>query len=364
MHAYMPRFWNRSCSADCQHGQEIQRGCERHYIEPHNLCGACWLVEGIAVDRYDHREDCPRHPKYLGTVAKGWWHLWTLRDPLWRWETQLVFAVGGEDSMVQLSINLPILGRFAFGVKVPRALTRPWVYNRREFGFELRGLRPTLYLGYDEQARDMRGYYLVESGTSSCVNCGATKWVHDDPEKAGIYADRLKGCPGFQFGLPKHVTRLSLRAGLKLELSSRWWRRHARVKDRLLGKVEIVNTVLKVVEPVTVTLPEGPYPGKVTFFRERVKRPRWRVIRDDVYGKFESEVTMPWPGKGENSYDCGDDGSREFTAKVGPGGTREHEIGGGDVAKVIAGTVGKVIGYRARYGRFDWEPESVGVLRD
>lgn len=322
--AHFPFFWRRSCSPGCRYGQEIQRGCERHYFDPHNLCESCWGVEGVTVDHYGHQEACRRQPKYLGHVAKGWWAVF----PSWaRWETQVMLALGGEDNMAQISLTVPILGRFCVGVKVPRAWTKPWVYERRELGFTLRGIWPTVHLGWDDTAKQMQNYYR-------------------EPRKPDGY----------------HPSRLSLVAGLKFEISPVRW---MRLRNRLLGGYVNDETVLKVVDGVKVTLPEGDYPGTVTIFRERVKRPRWpRAIRDEVYAKFESQDWMPWPDKGENSYDCGDTGTKEHTVKIGPGRMSIYDLGDPDVAKVIGDTVAYVLRMRARYSRHDWQPEAVGVMKD
>lgn len=305
-------FWKR-CHPDCQVGTS--------YYSP----------EFDQTFEYDHRKDCPRAPKYVGHVAKGWWSLWTWGDDLWMWSSEIVFAIGGEDNMAQFSVQLPILGRASVGVKVPRSWTKRWIYERREFGIELRGLWPTLLIAHDTSMDDMHDYYVREY--------------------------RGQGKP-----LPDHVAGLKLWPGWRLRVRGVQW---ARLKNRVLGPHEFTDTVLKVYDPVTVTLPEGDYPGKVTFYRSTLKRKRSpRARRDEVYGKFESEQWMPWPGKGENSWDCGDDGTKENTERIGSGRMKDYEIDGSDVAKVLGGTVAKVLKYRARYGRFDWQPDGVGVMRD
>ncbi len=70
--------------------------------------------------------------KYLGGVMKGWWHLGTSGFSNY---FAVEFAIGGEDNMVQFKVVLPYLGCWAIGVRVPRWLTRGWVYERRELTF-------------------------------------------------------------------------------------------------------------------------------------------------------------------------------------------------------------------------------------
>lgn len=322
------------------------------------MCGFRTRGSGYFDGMDSHRGDCPAQPRYVGTVAKGWWHLLTFRDDYSRWDWTAIFAVGGEDNMVQFKIRLPLLGLVSAGVAVPRSWTRRWVYQRREFGVTVYKLVfPTFLFGYDEDAKDMRRHYA----RPSCERC--RRPAHCHPGEPDYNASNTNHAPPYCDGyvMGWRPPWLALVAGAKVEFPRlRSW---YRLQNRILGTVEMVDTVLKMYSDVHVPLPEGDYRGTVTFYRSRVKRPRWRVIRDEVYGKFETDEWMPWPGKGENSYDLGDDGSQEHTERIGPGRMQEWEIDGEDVAKVVAGTVAKVLRYRARYGRFDWKPAGVGVMR-
>lgn len=88
-----------------------------------------------------------------------------------------------------------------------------------------------------------------------------------------------------------------------------WWREFSFFwKDKLLGSMQHKKEVLTPAHPVQIPMPEGCYPAMLTVERSTWKRPRWpfkivRVTRD-----IECEYGVPFPGKGENSWDCGDDG--------------------------------------------------------
>jgi hypothetical protein len=260
--------------------------------------------------------------------AKGWW---TLFAPWRRWDTELKIAIGGEDDMLQLEIGLPLLGFIAVGIALPRSMTKGWVHHRREFGFELRGLRPTLYVGWDEQMGDMSDYYRRE------------------------YLEQGKP-------LPDYLNRIKLHPGWKLRVGPRWW--WARLKSTVLGAVQIERMPIRTYEDVELALPEGVYVGTVSFYRERIGRPRGRTRRDDIVGEWSSEQWLPFPGKGENSWDCGDDGFKDHTTTIRPYVHEESlAVDAEDVARVISGTVAGVLRYRGRYGGVNWRPEGVGVMK-
>jgi len=262
--------------------------------------------------------------------AKGWWLFWTVRDGLWRWYTEAKVAVGGEDNMLQLELGLPLLGKTAVGIRVPRSWTRGWIHHRREFGLELRGLWPTFYVGWDDQMGDMAGYYRSS------------------------YLDQGKS-------LPEYLNRVTLHPGWRLSWGPVWW---MRLKNRLLGSVQIEKSEIRTYEDVELALPEGTYQGRVVFWRETVRRAHWRRYRDDVIGEWQGEQWLPFPGKGENSWDCGDDGFKEHSKTIRRYVHEESlEIDAEDVARVVADTIASVLRQRARYGGLRWQPAGVGVLR-
>lgn len=76
--------------------------------------------------------------------------------------------------------------------------------------------------------------------------------------------------------------------------------------DFFFGRSKYSSKTIKE-EMVIVPMPEGGYPALVKINEDQWKRPRWpfpkRMIRSEVI----PDKPIPFPGKGENSWDCGED---------------------------------------------------------
>lgn len=104
----------------------------------------------------------------------------------------------------------------------------------------------------------------------------------------------------------------------------------------LLGKEKYSTRDLNT-HRVTIPMPEGGYPAEVRFFESTWKRPRWfarRLVRADI----KPLKPIPFPGKGENSWDCGEDALHGLTC---PATTIEE---------AVARTVASVLRSRRRNG--------------
>lgn len=241
---------------------------------------------------------------YLGTLFKGWWHLGP-RSINRVFEIEV--AVGGEDNMLQAGIVLPFLARFHVGVRLPRRLTRGWVYHRREWTFRVGyvGRWCELLFASDEHMRDtgMDSYY------------------------------RRKREQGEELSW----SRAALWPGVHLTF-------RPRVRDRLLGRAECVTTTGKP-EPVIVPMPEGNYPAMIREERRVWKRKRWpwpSKTRRDYW--VEMDVAIPVPGKGENSWDCDDDAV--------------HATGRSTPHDAVANVTRAALRDRANYGSPNWVPDA------
>jgi hypothetical protein len=95
--------------------------------------------------------------------------------------------------------------------------------------------------------------------------------------------------------------RVQLTQGLCLKL-------RFRLRDRLLGKKKYVKETLQQ-KDVSIPMDGREYLGTWELTRETWKRPRWPFRSHERVGSW---IEVPHPpafaGKGENSYDCGDDG--------------------------------------------------------
>lgn len=113
--------------------------------------------------------------------------------------------------------------------------------------------------------------------------------------------------------------------------------------DFLLGEHQFSEREL-LTESAVVRMPEREYPVTVRLTEAIWKRPRslWplRINRAHI----ECESGIPIPGKGENSWDCGDDATYSLTC---PAATVEDAV---ESLRVI------IVERRARYGGAGWLP--------
>lgn len=131
-----------------------------------------------------------------------------------------------------------------------------------------------------------------------------------------------------------------------------WWRRGNFSIDRfVLGRTDYSSETLQVLE-VVVPMPEGNYPATVTMAEDTWTRQRWfpkRLLR----ARVDLKIPIPHHGKGENSWDCGDDAL--------------HSIGcvASTPEQAIAKTMEAAMRSRRRYGSGVMEqwpaPKAVGA---
>ncbi len=243
--------------------------------------------------------------RYRSIFAKGWWQFG--RSSINR-HLEVELALGGEDNMAQVGVVLPFLGRCHIGVRVPRAWTKGWIYERREW---------TLRIGY--VGRWLELLFASDEGMR-------------DSGMVSYYRDKLAN--GTYDG---PWSRAALWPGWHLTIAPR-------PLDRLLGRT--VCTVEKSEpEPVIVPMPEGNYPGTIVREHRTWKRPRWpwpSQVRADY--SVTMDVGIPTPGKGENAWDCDDD------AIFGTGGSTRSEA--------IANVAAAALRQRERYAGDGWTPNA------
>lgn len=92
-----------------------------------------------------------------------------------------------------------------------------------------------------------------------------------------------------------------------------WWARGLSwyPVDTLLGRRNHEHRILEEWKEVLVPMPEGCYKTQMRREEREWKRPRWpwwpsRVLQE--YVEIQIEGGIPFEGKGENSWDCGEDG--------------------------------------------------------
>lgn len=243
--------------------------------------------------------------RHARTIAKGWW------SGPWRWHRsrfEVEFALGGEDGMAQVHLALPFVGHIAIGVAVPRSWLNGWIYERREWSITGPGAGAwgEVRFAHDRGLDGMADYYRRkrEQGEALVWSRAAT-W------------------PGWE------------------------WRLRPRLTDRILGRVQF-TTDKGEPRPIVIDMPEGEYQATIREVAITHKRPR--SPRAQRFQRWDIDIPqgLPVPGKGENSWDCGED------AIYGSSFPQD----GLNVAEAIAYIQADALRTRARYGGANWRPKA------
>lgn len=122
------------------------------------------------------------------------------------------------------------------------------------------------------------------------------------------------------------------------------WAWSVHLLDILLGKTQYREGA-PTVHRIEVAMPERLYVGTCALHADSWKRPRWfrRTIRRATIDMDKGQQ-VPVPGKGENSYDCGEDAVFGITL---PAATPDE---------AVAGLIASVLRSRARHGGPRWRP--------
>lgn len=115
--------------------------------------------------------------------------------------------------------------------------------------------------------------------------------------------------------------------------------------DFIFGRTKYSEIPILEVE-AEVPMPEAVYPSMVKLVEAQWRRPRWpfvwrRILRAEITPK----TPIPSPGKGENSWDCGEDATHSLTCTAST------------VEEAVGKMVQSVMRSRLRYGGKKWRPE-------
>ncbi len=124
-----------------------------------------------------------------------------------------------------------------------------------------------------------------------------------------------------------------------------WWHMHLDIPDFVLGRYKHTRQVLAE-HDACVYLPEGAHPVTVELTLSTWKRPRWpwAVRRRQSRVEVVDPDGIPVPGKGENSWDCGDDA------------IMSHGSQARTVVEAVSSMAASVLETRNRYGGSDHYP--------
>jgi len=128
----------------------------------------------------------------------------------------------------------------------------------------------------------------------------------------------------------------------------RWRDGNWKPADTFLGKTKYTRLVVEDAKEVLVPMPERAYAGTVLLTEDTWKRPRW-FAKTKLFATVEMTEPVPIPGKGENSYDCGEDAihSASVSART--------------VEDAIVEVVRSALRTRKRHGGTNWLPEPAEI---
>ncbi len=134
--------------------------------------------------------------------------------------------------------------------------------------------------------------------------------------------------------------------GWDREVPGHWggfeWTLH--VTDFLLGAKKYNTEKLAVHKGVEIPMPEATYLADILFQRASWKRPRWPGKEVIMRADIEMHEPIPFPGKGENSWDQGEDATSSMSTPA----TTVHEAVGAVVSSIMRN--------RLLYGGKGWRP--------
>lgn len=124
------------------------------------------------------------------------------------------------------------------------------------------------------------------------------------------------------------------------------WSYWIQPRDLILGRTDYQSEVIET-KTAEVPMPEATYPATVTIHKDIRTRKHWpfRLWPDvKLSARIEVEGGVPVPGKGENSWDCGED------AIFSTGSSTPT------VSAAVASLVSSALRTRENYGGANWRP--------
>lgn len=240
------------------------------------------------------------------------WYLWKKRHHAKDLDLEMSFGAGyGDTSGCHFHIGLPKLGDIYLTVAMPQRLLRSWIprYGQRSFGLRIGycGYWLWLLLGFDGQ-NDSVGMTRYALTNPDCGTCGWPLSAHPRDGRGGWHKE---SCPGLcDSYVARPITwkdRLREHPGFEVKI-------RIRLRDYLFGRMKYAVQAIEE-KQVEVPLDGRTYQATWRLTTATWQRPRafWVSRR-----RTSSELDVPYPpafaGKGENSYDCDDDGIFSLTS--------------------------------------------------
>lgn len=141
-------------------------------------------------------------------------------------------------------------------------------------------------------------------------------------------------------------TSYSTVGGKRIRRDAHGWRRRWSLLDVVLDNAVYASKAYSFSE-MFIAMPEKTHMCTVKLHRDKWKRPRWPFAKRINRATIEIPNGIPIPGKGENSWDCGED--RVYSSTMPAGGMLE----------AIAKLHKSIADRRVKYGGHNWKPEGV-----
>lgn len=126
-----------------------------------------------------------------------------------------------------------------------------------------------------------------------------------------------------------------------------WWmHNYIHLNDLFLGRPVYSEKTL-MTDRCEVPMPEGGYLATVRIFESYWKRSRWPWPKRVIRAEITPDKPIPFPGKGENSWDCGEDATHSMTCVADT------------PLKAAMSLSESVMRSRLRYGGRTWRPGRV-----
>lgn len=114
--------------------------------------------------------------------------------------------------------------------------------------------------------------------------------------------------------------------------------------DAIFGKMKNSERLLERRE-IAIHMPEGLYKGVCEMKEGTWQRARWPFPKRIVRAHIDMTDPIPIPGKGENSWDCGEDATHGSTFLAQ------------SIPEAVGYLTGSILRTRERHGGRDWRPE-------
>lgn len=159
------------------------------------------------------------------------------------------------------------------------------------------------------------------------------RWLNSLIYRHKLYDRELEFEVGFHHGMTASVSLFSDTMGWKKSD----WKWYWNIGDKLKGKYEVSKKIVEE-RDILVPMPEKAYPAHAILADWTWKYPRWK---SQTIRRCEINIPggIPFAGKGENSWDCGDDAVF---------GTTTGKVR--NIPEAVGGLVGSILADRVKNG--------------